>query len=185
MRTLYESLLDDEEEVMNRVEFNIFDFIYNSRSEDEWQRQVQFLKDACEEFDLTKMTVEERLELKEQLSKDKKSLFFCHHEYHGSSYLMGSLCINRAFKASAKTSVTLIKSTKYKDTGPGNIGVDLHYTDGKIDPFTKYKPFSKHTHPAIFYRMPKKVEDEFYKWAYRVTAQGAPLANMKRYIYAL
>jgi hypothetical protein len=185
MRTLYESLLDDEEEVMSRVEFNIFDFIYNSHSEDEWQRQIQFLKDSCEEFDLSKMTAEERLELKEQLSKDKKSLFFCHHEYHESNYRMGSLCINRAFNATAKASVTLIKSAKSKAAGPDNISVDLHYTGSKIDPFFKYKPSYKHTHPTIFYRMPKKVEDEFYKWAYKTTAPGTSLAGMKKYIYAL
>ena len=185
MTSLYESLLDDEEEVMDRVKFNMFDFIYNSRTDDEWQGRIQILKDACEEFDITKMSAEERLELKEQLSKDKKSLFFCHHEYRGGSYRMGSLYINKSFKGSAKTSISLMKSSKYKDDGSGNISVDLHYVDGKIDPFFKYKPSYKHTHPAIFYRMPKKVEDEFYEWAYRITAQGTPLANMKKYIYAL
>ena len=64
MKTLYESLLDDEEELLDKPDLNIFSIISNSKSETEFYEKINLLKDLCIAVDIN-----------DDLSKYKNSFF--------------------------------------------------------------------------------------------------------------
>jgi hypothetical protein len=93
MKTLYESLLDDEEEVLDRTNLNIFSDLYASKTKKEFYKQVDILFDLC-----TKVNSAEEMQ-------KHKNAFFVTELFHAFSGAPSGIVIDKAAHKNKKSVV--------------------------------------------------------------------------------
>ena len=93
MRSLYESLLDDEEELLNKPDLNIFDKLYASKTRKEFYKLVDILFDLC-----TKVNSAEEMQ-------KYKNVFFVTELFHAFSGTPSGIVIDKAAHKNKKSVV--------------------------------------------------------------------------------
>ena len=142
MKSLYESLLDDEEEILNRTNLNIFNIISDSKSDGEFYEKINMLKDLCIAVDIT-----------DDLSKYKNS-FFLMELMSALSKKNHGIKIDKYFK---KTKKPLF--INYFSTGDLVITKCNKYTFFELK--YEYTPCLK---SDTVYVLPKEIEKQYVEW---------------------
>ena len=75
MKTLYESLLDDEEDLLDKVDINLFDKLDNSKTIVEYQKFIDILLDSCEKINFKQIALDD--EKYDKMAKDTTSFYIC------------------------------------------------------------------------------------------------------------
>ena len=155
MKTLYESLLDDEEELLDKVDINLFDKLDNSKTMVEYQKFIDILLDSCEKINFKQIALDD--EKYDKMAKDTTSFYICVLNDKDSNK---TLYINRLFNKSSKYFVRF---------GPINMRFNNVYIIqtwlGKIEGGSALMHFaSKSQIPEFIYKIPKKLMSVFDKW---------------------
>ena len=149
MKTLYESLLDDEEELLDKPDLNIFNIISNSKSENEFYEKINVLKDLCIAVNIN-----------DDLSKYKNSFFLMELMAHYSKKKYGVI-IDKYFKKTRKPLFI-----NHFSSG------DLFIT--KSDKRTFHELKYEYT-PALksdtVYVFPKDIEKQYVEWVAALPAK--------------
>lgn len=153
MKTLYESLLDDEEELINSIDLNnIFERISSAKSLKEFTKYFDILLGSCAKYVISELTPEQKLEF----DKDKKSLYICKMEGWNKQLI---IYINRIFKYTSKFSV---KIKPVENTYSNSFFV--YYTTEKIKPSPFYSQSRNSITPNIIYKIPASLMKSFKEW---------------------
>lgn len=150
-----ESLLDDEEELLDKVDINLFDKLDNSKTPTEYQKFIDILLDSCEKINFKQIVLDD--EKYEKITKDTTSFYICVLDDNNSNK---TLYINRLFNNSSKYFVRF---------SPIHIKFNNVYLIqtwlGKIEGGNALMHFaSKSQSPEFIYRIPKKLLGVFDKW---------------------
>lgn len=152
--SLYESLLDDEDDLLNKQVLNIFDIISNSQSRDEFYEHIKTLCDSCIAVNIN-----------DDLSKYKNSFFLMEliATFNNSNY---GVKIDRYFKKNKKP--LFINYFR-----PGDISAcmsdKLTFNELKYE----YTPALKSDTVYVF---PKNIEKQYTEWV-----QNNTKLNMYKY----
>lgn len=154
MKSLYESLLDDEEELLNKPDLNIFDIISNSQSRDEFYEHIKTLCNSCIAVNIN-----------DDLSKYKNSFFLMElmATFNKSNY---GIKIDRYFK---KTKKPLF--INYFKPGSAFVGVSDRHTFNELK--YEYTPALKSDTVYVF---PENIEKQYIEWV-----QNNTKLNMYKY----
>lgn len=156
MKTLYESLLDDDGELINSIDLNnIFERIGSAKSLKEFNKYFNILLDSCTKYIVSELTPEQ----KQELDKDKKSLYICTSRAWNDRLV---IYINRIFKFTSKFSV---KIKPVENTYSNSFFV--YYTTEKIKPIPFYKSAPGNyviPDPNIIYKIPTSFMNKFKEW---------------------
>ena len=148
MKTLYESLLDDEEELLDKPDLNIFSIISNSKSETEFYEKINLLKDLCIAVDI-----------KDDLSKYKNSFFLMElmATFNRKNY---GIKIDKYFKN--KTPLFI----NYFSTGR----LFISKTDKRTFHELKYE-YTPSLKSDTVYVFPKDIEKQYVEWVASLPAK--------------
>jgi hypothetical protein len=147
MKSLYESLLDDEEEVLDRTNLNIFNMILNSKSEDEFYKHIKTLCDVCIAVNIN-----------DDLSKYKNSFFLMELWTHYSKKNHG-VKIDKYFKKTKKPLfVNYFQSVGIHTA----MSTKLTFNELKYE----YTPTLK---SDTVYVLPKTIEEQYVEWVKGLT----------------
>lgn len=154
MRSLYESLLDDEEELLDKVDINLFDRLDNSDTPAEYQKFIDILLDSCEKINFGQITLDD--EKYDKITKDTTSFYICVLNAGSDK----ALYINRLFNKSSKY---FVRFCPVHMTFLNRYMIQTWL--GKIDGGNALMYFaSKSQIPKFIYKMPKKLMSVFDKW---------------------
>jgi hypothetical protein len=154
MTSLYESLLDDEEELLDKSNLNIFDIISKSQSKDEFYEHIKTLCNSCIAVNIN-----------DDLSKYKNSFFLMElmATYNNSNY---GIKIDRYFKKT-KNSVFV------NYFRPGKISAAMADKLTFHELRYEYVPALKSDTVYVF---PKNIEKQYIEWV-----QNHPILNTYKY----
>jgi hypothetical protein len=144
-----ESLLDTEDEIFDKIDLNIFSIISNSKSEDEFYKHINTLKDLCIAVDI-----------KDDLSKYKNSFFLMElmSTYNRKNH---GVKIDKYFKKTKKTLFINRFSTG-----------DLFITKSDKRTFHELKyEYNPALKSDTVYVFPKDIEEKYVEWVAALPAK--------------
>jgi hypothetical protein len=151
MKSLYESLLDDEEEVLDRTNLNIFNIISNSKSEAEFYEHIKTLCDVCIAVNIN-----------DDLSKYKNSFFLMElmTSYNGKN---DGIKIDKYFKKTKNPLFINFNDRSYKKLKIIAKVCEKHtFNELKYE----YAPSLKSDTVYVF---PKYIEEQYVEWVKSLT----------------